>query len=105
MKKKVDRINAVLAHVLGLVVGFIGPLIIYLVAQDKYSKDNAKMALNWQISLVIYLVISIVLIYFIIGFFTFFVVIMLNLIFSIIGAVKAGDGEIWKYPMAIPFLH
>tara|TARA_Y100000310_G_scaffold159115_1_gene158591 strand:- start:10126 stop:10269 length:144 start_codon:yes stop_codon:yes gene_type:complete len=40
---------------------------------------------------------------FLIGFFLIFVLIFLNLIFTIIAAVKAGDHKLWKYPMAMPF--
>lgn len=104
MAKGNDKTLAVLAHILGLVTGFLGPLIIYLVAQDESAKHHAKYALNWQISLIIYLVVSIILIFVYIGFFTLIALMILNLVFSIMAAVKAGENVLWKYPLAIPFL-
>jgi uncharacterized Tic20 family protein len=38
-----------------------------------------------------------------IGFLGLVVFSILNLIFSIIGAVKASEGKFWKYPISIPF--
>jgi uncharacterized Tic20 family protein len=29
---------------------------------------------------------------------------VLMVVFPIIGAVKANDGKVWKYPLSIPFL-
>ena len=95
---------SVLAHVLGLFVGFLGPLIIYLVSEDNTTKNHARYALNWQISAAIYFLVSFVLIFVIIGFFTMVAVGIVNLIFCIMAAVKASHGELWKYPLSIQFL-
>ena len=48
---------AMLSHLLGIFTGFIGPLIIYLVAKEdqKFVKQNARNSLNFQISLFIIL--------------------------------------------------
>jgi hypothetical protein len=40
MVKKQDTTLPVLTHILGLLTGFIGPLIILLAAQDKNSKNH-----------------------------------------------------------------
>ena len=58
MPKKQDTTLAVLTHILGLITGFIGPLVLYLVAKDNYTKEHSKHALNWQISYAIYIIIS-----------------------------------------------
>jgi uncharacterized protein len=29
--------------------------------------------------------------------------IVVAIVFPIIGAIKANDGEVWKYPLSIPF--
>jgi len=105
MAKSGDNTLPILTHVLGLITGFIGPLIILLVAEDKRSKNHAKAALNWQFSVLIYLVISFVLILILVGFLLIFVVAILNIVFSIIAAVKAGNNELWKYPLSIPFFN
>jgi uncharacterized protein len=105
MAKKEDRTLSVLAHALTFFGGFIAPLIILLVAKDEMTRKHARNALNWQISLAIYFIISFVLLIIIIGFFLIIALAIINIIFVIIAAVKAGNGELWKYPLAIPFLN
>lgn len=92
----------VLAHILGLISGFIGPLIIFLVAEGK-PKDHARVALNWQFSFLIYYIASFILMFVLIGFLFIPVLIVLYFVFPIVGSVKASKGEIWKYPLSIPF--
>ena len=98
-----DKTLPVLTHILTLVAGFIAPLIILLVSKDENAKKHSKNALNWQFSLMIYLLISFVLMLILIGFLLFFALIILNLVFAIMAAVKAGNNELWKYPLAIHF--
>jgi uncharacterized protein len=100
---KEDKTLGILTHVLGLFTGFIGPLIIFLIADDKKTKDHSKLALNWQFSLLIYMIVSFVLIFVLIGILLIIALGIMNLIFSIMAAVKASNGEKWKYPLAIPF--
>ena len=101
--KKADTTLPLLAHLLGLITGFLGPLIILLATEDKRAKTHAKKALNWQFSLLIYYAVSFVLMFVLIGFLTFFAVAILNIIFCIMAAVKASKEELWDYPLAIPF--
>jgi hypothetical protein len=103
MPKKQDTTLPVLTHILGLFTGFLGPLIILLVTQDKNSKNHAKYALNWQFSLMIYFFVSIILAFVLIGFLFLFALFVLDLIFSIMAAVRAGDNKLWQYPLAIHF--
>ncbi len=93
----------ILTHILGLLTGFLGPLILLLASEDKQVKKHAKIVLNWQFTLLIYFAIATVLAFILIGFLFFAVLGILNTIFSIIGAVKASEGKIWKYPLSIPF--
>lgn len=106
MVKNDDYTMGVLAHVLGLVSGFVGPLIIYLVGREKedLNLDNARHALNFQISLAIYLIVSAILALVIVGFIFMAALGIMNLIFCILGAVRASHGEVYKYPLEIPFL-
>lgn len=97
------RTLAVLAHILGLFTGFIGPLTLLLATRDDFARRHARRCLNWQLSFLIYILVSIPLMLLLVGFLTLFVAGLLNAIFSIIGAVRAADGEDWKYPLAIPF--
>ena len=102
-KNKQDTTLPVLTHILGLIAGFIGPLIILLVSKKDYEKNHAKLALNWQFSFLIYAIACVILMLILIGILLIFILFILNLIFSIMAAVKAGENELWKYPLAIPF--
>jgi uncharacterized Tic20 family protein len=98
-----DNTLPILAHVLGILVGFIGPLIILLVAQDDNSRNHAKAALNWQLSAIIYFVVGLILTLILVGILVLIAVGVLTLVFAIIGAVRASRGELYKYPLSIPF--
>ncbi|HKL24091.1 MAG TPA: DUF4870 domain-containing protein [Candidatus Nanoarchaeia archaeon] len=101
--KKKDNTLGILSHVLALLVGFLGPLIIFLSTEDKEGKKHAKNALNWQFSLIIYFIVGVLLAFVYIGFFIVLVLGILNVIFCIIAAVRASEGIFWKYPLSIPF--
>ena len=90
---------AALTHILALFTWIWGPLIVLLVSKDEFVKQNARNAMNWQIFLTIYSVISIFLMLLIIGFLTFVVVFILDIVFCIVAAIKASDGQAWKYPL------
>ncbi|REN16568.1 DUF4870 domain-containing protein, partial [Mycobacterium tuberculosis] len=84
---------------------FLGPLIIWLINKDDSSKsfvtDQAKEALNFQITITIAMLICIVLTIVIIGGLLAPIVGLLNVIFCIIAAVKANNGEAYRYPFAL----
>jgi uncharacterized Tic20 family protein len=64
---------------------------------------HAKAALNWQLSLMIYLIVSGILVFVIIGILLLAALGIMNVVFCVVAAVKAGEGEVWKYPLSIPF--
>lgn len=91
----------------GLVVpmaGLIVPIIIYVIKKDSLPglAPHANVVFNWMISAVIYAIVSIVLIFVLVGFLTLFAVAVLSIVFPIIGAIKASEGEVWPYPLSIP---
>ncbi|GAB7090790.1 hypothetical protein JCM18237_10610 [Halorubrum luteum] len=92
---------AALTHVLALFTWVVGPLVVYLVTDDAFVKENARNALNWQISLTIYTLISLVLVLLVVGFLALIVIGLLDLVFIVIATVKAADGEAWSYPITI----
>ena len=102
--KKEDTALPLLTHILGIFTGFIGALIILLVTNDEYAKKHARRALNWQLSLLIYYIISFILVLVLVGFVLIGVFALLNIIFCIIAAVRANKGELYTYPLTIQFL-
>ena len=104
MAKSENNVISIIAHILGLLTWVIGPVIVYLASDDKKVKSHAKIVLNWQISFTIYMIISGILALVLIGFVLIPILSILNLVFSIIGAIKASEGTVWRYPLSIPFM-
>ncbi|WP_258933801.1 DUF4870 domain-containing protein [Nesterenkonia pannonica] len=101
-----EKTMGILMHVLAIFFGFLSPLIFWLIFKDRsYVLDQqGRTALNWNISAMIYYVVSFILAFILIGFLTMLVIYVLHIIFSILAAVKASDRVIYKYPLSIPFL-
>jgi len=87
-------------------LGFVMPLVMWVANKDKNEEidQHGKVTLNWVISLVIYSIICGVLTLIFIGVIGFIVLALLNFLFAIIAAVKANNGELWRYPLSISFL-
>jgi uncharacterized Tic20 family protein len=64
---------------------------------------HGKNVANWILSKIIYAVISLILVLAIIGIPLLIALGVISIIFPIIGAIKANNGEVWKYPLSIPF--
>lgn len=100
-----QRTMALVAHLLGIFTWFIGPLIIWMINKDDSSKsfvtDQAKEALNFQITITIAMLICFVLMIVIIGGLLAPLVGVLNIVFCIIAAVKANNGEAYRYPFTL----
>ena len=94
---------AAIAHASGILVGFIGPLILYAVkgSTDPYVRAHAVEALNFQLTVLIALVVSSILMIVVIGFVLLPIVGILNIIFPIMATVAATRGEMYRYPVAI----
>ncbi len=94
---------ATLAQVLAIFTGFLGPLVIYLMARDDqpFVKHHAAEALNFQITLIIAVVISFVLVFVLIGFLLLPVVMIGAFVFEVIASVAANRGEWYRFPINI----
>lgn len=94
---------ALLSHILTLVVGFIAPLVIYLVKKDEseFVKTHAKESLNFQISIFIYVIACVPLIFLIIGIFVVIAIGLAYLALVIVATIKASDGKTYRYPFTI----
>ena len=95
-----EKTMAILSHVLTLVVGFLAPLVIYLMKKDEsaFVKEHAKESLNFQITIFI---IIIVLFITIIGILLAWIVGILTLVFVIVATTKASEGKLYKYPFSL----
>jgi uncharacterized Tic20 family protein len=100
---KEARQMAMLAHLLGALIGFLGPLIIWIIKKDTSSfvDDQGKEALNFQLTMLIGYVVSGFLMLACIGYFTAIAIWLMSLIFGIIGGMKASEGQYYRYPITI----
>ncbi|MCR8636714.1 MULTISPECIES: DUF4870 domain-containing protein [Paenibacillus] len=98
-----ERTMALLSHILCIVVGFLAPLIIWLIKKDQsqYVDEHAKESLNFQISITIYSIIASVLMVVLIGFVLLPAIIVFMYVFCIIATIKANNGEMYRYPLTI----
>ncbi|ADE54828.1 conserved hypothetical protein [Coraliomargarita akajimensis DSM 45221] len=108
-----DRTAAALCHLLSFTQflgvplgGILGPLILWLVKRndDALIDECGKEAVNFQISMFIYLMVSVVLIFLVVGILLLPVVLILNVVYTIIAAIRASEGESYRYPFTIRFI-
>jgi uncharacterized Tic20 family protein len=101
-----DRNLAMLAHLLGIVSGFVGALIIWLIKKDQsaFIDEQGKEALNFQITVMIAFIASWILMFVLIGMLLMPLLLIANLVFCILAAVAVSKGEHYKYPFAIRLL-
>lgn len=81
----------------------IGPLVVRMMKgpQSAFVDDQAKESLNFQITMTIAIIACIVAMFCVVGIFLLPIVGLLDLIFIIVGAVKANQGVAYRYPFAL----
>ncbi|TDX48448.1 DUF4870 domain-containing protein [Orenia marismortui] len=95
-----QKILATIAH-LGTLFGapILAPLLIFLLSEDSFVKLQAKEALVFQGAMVILSVISIPLMFILIGFVLLSVVGALSVIAAIVATVKVWNDKDFSYPI------
>jgi uncharacterized Tic20 family protein len=107
---KDSKTMAMLAHLLGIVSGPLGALIIWMIKKDQqpFVDDQGKEALNFQLTLLIAYVFAIV-----ISFTGILLCIsplislgtwIVSIVFSIMGGMKANTGVAYRYPVNLRFI-
>jgi uncharacterized Tic20 family protein len=86
--------------------GIIGPLICWLSKRDEsvWINLNGRNALNFNLSILLYIVLAIPLCFIIIGIPIILVLATLKIICIIIASIKASKGQLFRYPLSIPFI-
>jgi uncharacterized protein len=118
-EEKDTRLWSMLCHLsalLGLTAiplgNLLGPLLIWQIKKNELPGVDAhgKEALNFQLSMTLYLIIggvvTAILIFFLVGFLFVPVLILLwimAIVLTIIAAIKANDGKFYRYPLTIRF--
>jgi uncharacterized Tic20 family protein len=100
-----EKTWALIAHFGGIVVGFIAPLVAFLAKGNESPtvRAHAVEALNFQITWGVATIIASILAACSLGvlFFLPLITWAIIIIFSILGGLKANEGQIYQYPMSI----
>jgi hypothetical protein len=106
-----DRNWAVGAHLSAFLaayvaLGFLGPLVVMLIRGDRspFVRTHAVEALNFNLTVLIYVLICVVLALLLIGFLLLAGLAVLYLIAVIRGAMAASQGRAYRYPLTIRFV-
>ena len=112
MPSSEERNWALVSHVGTIVsawfaMGFLCPLVIMLVKgnESPFVRRHAVESLNFQISLLIYLVVSAVLWLVVVGIFLTIALGIFALVVIILATIAAGNGQDYRYPLCIRLVH
>ena len=104
-----------LCHLLGLCLlapliplgNIWGPLVLWLWKRDTNPDVDlhGKEAVNFQISMSIYMLLAGLSMFVVIGFVLLPAVIVTDLVLVVIASVKASRGELYRYPLTIRFIN
>ncbi|WP_236648690.1 DUF4870 domain-containing protein [Spirosoma sp. 209] len=112
MSQSDERMWAMLTHLSSLtgfftlVGSLVGPLIVWQVQKDKsaFIDYHGKEAVNFNITMALAAGVAFLLFLILIGFVLLWVVGAVWLIFTLIAAIKANNGEYYRYPLSIRFI-
>src|SRR5262249_15817246 len=95
-----------LANYLVPPTGLILPIVLWQIKKAELPgiDTHGKVVVNWILSSIIYGMPCFVLMFGFIGIPLLIALAVVGIIFPIVGGIKANSGEVWKYPLSIPFL-
>lgn len=96
-----------LSGLIGNGVGFVlGPLVVWMIKKDEYPfvEEQGKEAINFQITMIIAAIVSGILTVVVVGFFMLVAVGIVMIAFPIVAALKASNGEHYRYPFTFRFI-
>lgn len=105
----IAHLSAFTCYITGIGI-ILGPLIVWLAKRDgnPFVDDQAKEALNFQISIIIYAAAAVLLCFTIIGAIIGIPVLLglhiFQVVCMVIAAIKANDGIRYRYPATIRFI-
>lgn len=101
-----EKTWSILVHLGGIVFAWLAPLIGYIVLKDRgpFVRAHSVAALNFQLTLLIAYVVGVVSSLFFVGIFLLLAAAVVGVVFSVIAAVAASNGQYYRYPLAIDFV-
>ncbi len=104
-----ERTLAVICHLLSLVatsllLNIVVPVVIMCISDSPFVKGQAKEALNFQISVIIWALISFVLCFVFVGVPMLIVLAIAAIVLPILAAVSVSSGTAYRYPLTFRFV-
>ena len=98
-----------LAGLLGYLIPFgnvIGPLVLWLMKREEhpYIDEQGKEALNFQLSMLAYVLLAFALVLVLVGFLLLPLLALFQIVMTVIAALKAKEGEAYRYPLTLRFI-
>ncbi|MEY3459264.1 MAG: hypothetical protein RL215_2421 [Planctomycetota bacterium] len=86
-------------------LGVAVPVVMWLLSRDqsRQADRHGRVVVNWLLSLLVYGVVCVPLVFIGIGIPMGAVLGLLSLALPIVGAVRASEGRLWPYPLSIEF--
>jgi len=102
-----DKNIATVTHLGGTVFSFLPSLIVWILKKDDsaYLADQAKEALNFQITVLLAYIAAGVLSWILIGLLFFPIIWIVNIVFCIIAAIATSKGETYRYPLCLRLIN
>ncbi len=106
MRPDDEKLWAIAAQLGPILLGFIAPLVIWLVFKDRsrFLDRTAKESLNFQLTVLLGYLVSAVLTLVLVGILGFIVIGIGSFVLMIIAAVKVASFEDYRYPVNIRFI-
>ena len=81
--------------------GFIAPLVIWLMKREQmpFVADQGRETLNFQITIMLALIVAGCLMLVLIGFVLLPAVLLFHFVLTIVAAVKTSEGIVYRYPL------
>lgn len=100
MPSSEERTLAAVIYGISFFTAFIGPVIIWLMKKDEseFIDYHGKEYLNFLISYAVYTAISAILVILLVGIFLLWLLGIFAFIFTIIAAINAYDGKMYRIP-------
>ncbi len=102
-----DKVLIILCHLSAFLgVPFILPLIVYLIKRNEPgpTEAHAKEVLNFHLSVFLYSLCAVPLVFIGVGFVLIPIIWLWSLILAIVAAIKASEGVFYRYPLCIRFI-
>jgi uncharacterized Tic20 family protein len=102
-----EKVWALFSHLSVFVsLPFLLPLVVYLAMRgdSRYAADNAREALNFHLSVLIYVICCVPLTFILVGVPLMIAIGVGSLVLAIVAAIRAADGDCYRYPLTIRFI-